>query len=293
MMTELLSLASQHDHIVLPYAQLKQWPIDMVTAVENIGWIQLKQTKPSITTPPPQPMDQATSNTCPGLLGSVLPICVTGKLGSAVESSQHLVLSPSIVQPIIGSTHCYLSREQVVQWLATELGFIHQPTDTDNKAYQLCTKSRDNIINIAIVDMSDPVCLFIAGQAIPLKDIVSINHQYNNDDADVALEELVIQLDINKLNAITTQNKPMIMLDQFVQQRLATERKIKAKKAANARHRQPGGSHEKKQELLGQWASGKYRSRNQCAEKVAPQIGLSCSTARKLLANVPDPKRCN
>ncbi|MEW8339955.1 MAG: hypothetical protein AB2708_08900 [Candidatus Thiodiazotropha taylori] len=64
-----------------------------------------------------------------------------------------------------------------------------------------------------------------------------------------------------------------------------------AKNAANARYDQAGGSRERKRKLLDLWATGKYRSRNECAKKECAGLGMSYNTARKALINTPDPKK--
>lgn len=58
----------------------------------------------------------------------------------------------------------------------------------------------------------------------------------------------------------------------------------------NRRHGQPGGSWDKRKEVLALWESGEYYSRNQCAEDAINKIGISRSTAREELKNTPDPE---
>lgn len=67
-------------------------------------------------------------------------------------------------------------------------------------------------------------------------------------------------------------------------------RKQNARKAADARHNQPGGSREKRQQIREIWATGKYSSRDLCAEHEFADLGISYSTARKALKNTPKPK---
>jgi len=62
-----------------------------------------------------------------------------------------------------------------------------------------------------------------------------------------------------------------------------------ATKAANARHSKAGGSRDKKKKICDVWASGKYRSRDICAEQECAAIGMSFSAARKALRGTPDP----
>lgn len=62
-----------------------------------------------------------------------------------------------------------------------------------------------------------------------------------------------------------------------------------ARAAANARHSRPGGSKDKRNQIQEIWKSGKYTSRDICAEQECAALGMSFSTARKALRNTPDP----
>ncbi|GEM_PF-3740465 len=66
----------------------------------------------------------------------------------------------------------------------------------------------------------------------------------------------------------------------------------KARGAAIARHSSPDGSHAKKDKLQAIWASGKYTSRDACAEQECGYLGVSFSTARRYLRGTPEPSRC-
>ena len=60
-------------------------------------------------------------------------------------------------------------------------------------------------------------------------------------------------------------------------------------KAAEILHGRPGGSRSKAAEIRSLWASGKYSSRDICAEQECGALELSFSTARKALRGTPDP----
>lgn len=64
-----------------------------------------------------------------------------------------------------------------------------------------------------------------------------------------------------------------------------------ARAAAYARHSKPGASHELQERMREIWASGKYTSRDRCAEQECDALGIACSTARKALTGAPDPVR--
>ena len=59
--------------------------------------------------------------------------------------------------------------------------------------------------------------------------------------------------------------------------------------AANALHDKPGGSRKKIAVIRGIWASGKYTSRDECAEQECAALDMSYSAARKALRNTPNP----
>lgn len=66
-------------------------------------------------------------------------------------------------------------------------------------------------------------------------------------------------------------------------------RQNNARKAANARHNKAGGSREKHEKIRKIWATGKYSSRDVCAEQECAALDMSFSAARKALINTPDP----
>lgn len=66
--------------------------------------------------------------------------------------------------------------------------------------------------------------------------------------------------------------------------------KENARKAANARHSKPGGSRDKQQQIRDIWATGKYTTRDICAEQECGALGISFSAARKALRNTPKPQ---
>ena len=73
---------------------------------------------------------------------------------------------------------------------------------------------------------------------------------------------------------------------------LVTQDKFKSEQAtrgAYARHSKPGGSHEKARQIRTSWASGKFSSRDICAEQECAALGMSFSAARKALRGTPDP----
>lgn len=62
-----------------------------------------------------------------------------------------------------------------------------------------------------------------------------------------------------------------------------------ARNAADAKHNSPNGTRAKRKQIQAIWASGKYSSRDICAEQECAALGMSFSTARKALRGTPDP----
>ncbi len=60
-------------------------------------------------------------------------------------------------------------------------------------------------------------------------------------------------------------------------------RKKNAQEAANARHAQPGGSHDKRKSIMEIWSTGKYKTKSACAQAESEKLGMSFSTALKAL----------
>ncbi len=55
------------------------------------------------------------------------------------------------------------------------------------------------------------------------------------------------------------------------------------------RHSAPGGSRDKKNQIRAIWATGKYSSRDICAEQECSALGMSFKAARNALQNTPKP----
>lgn len=75
-------------------------------------------------------------------------------------------------------------------------------------------------------------------------------------------------------------------------QRHAKKRSQIAKTAVNARHNKKGGSRDKAEQIKAIWATGKYSTREICAEEEYQALGYpSFATARKALRNTPAPEK--
>jgi len=75
----------------------------------------------------------------------------------------------------------------------------------------------------------------------------------------------------------------------YLQKGMAEQKKVLGKSGADALHNKPGGSRDKKAAIQNAWASGKYTSRDICAEQECATLGMSFSAARKALRGTPAP----
>jgi hypothetical protein len=66
-------------------------------------------------------------------------------------------------------------------------------------------------------------------------------------------------------------------------------RKASSTKATDALHGKVGGSRDKQSDIRALWASGKFKSRDFCAEQECAGLNMSFSAARKALRNTPEP----
>ncbi|WNL47911.1 hypothetical protein RKE25_09895 [Dyella sp. BiH032] len=92
-----------------------------------------------------------------------------------------------------------------------------------------------------------------------------------------------------KDEAIHLLGNAAIKLSQSVGALMAEKRQAIAANAANAKHNAPDGSRSRQDAIRRAWASGKYSSRDICAEQECAALGMSFSAARKALRNTPDP----
>ena len=88
----------------------------------------------------------------------------------------------------------------------------------------------------------------------------------------------------NKLNAVRAQKAA----EHTLHERKA-EASQRGRVGADALHNRPHGDRWKKAEIQKLWASGKYTTRDICAEQECAAFDMSFSTARKALRNTPNP----
>ncbi len=160
--------------------------------------------------------------------------------------------------------------------VARLLGFMQVPhEDSGGKRWTLGRLKGKEYKGEVQLSVGGSVALMVAGQNIPLVHVLTLNRRGLKAEKG-ALLRLV--------DGDTRQPASGV---GSVAWRTQT-----AKAAANARHNQPGGSRDKQRRIREIWATGKYSSRDICAEEECAALGMSFSAARKALTNAPVPSRC-
>ena len=153
--------------------------------------------------------------------------------------------------------------------MARLLGFTNPPhEDSVGKSWTLGRLKGKECKGEVKLSVEGGVTLTIADQSIPLVHTLTLNMRGLKADKDVLLR---------LVDGDTRQPASGVGSVAW--------RKQTAKAAANARHNQPGGSRDKQRQIREIWATGKYSSRDICAEEECAALGMSFSAARKALRN--------
>ena len=166
-----------------------------------------------------------------------------------------------------------ITGELLARTMGRLLGFTKPPKeDVAGKCWVLGLLHESAPDGAVSLSTEGSAWLIVAGQTVPLIQVLT-------------LEKRGLQADREML--ATLAEGAMRQPESGVGS--AEWRKQTAKAAANARHSQPGGSRDKQQRIREIWATGKYSSRDRCAEEECAALDMSYSAARKALKNTPDP----
>ncbi len=168
-----------------------------------------------------------------------------------------------------------ITGETLAKTVARLLGFSKPPqAEGSGKRWALgLLKGKENK-GTARLSIENVITLALNGQSIPLAHALALSKRGLKADKDALLR--VVDGDTRE---------PAAGIGS------PAWRRQKAKAAAEARHAKLGGSRDVQAQLRAAWASGKFTSRDRCAEEECGALGISYSTARKALRNMPDPKR--
>ena len=106
------------------------------------------------------------------------------------------------------------------------------------------------------------------------------------DEANKLLE-LSESASTNDIEIYIKDHPPTALAIAFLTQVASARR---GKKSADIRHSKEGGSRDKQNQICEIWASGKYTSRDICADEEYAALGMSRKAARNALIGTPKPK---
>jgi hypothetical protein len=142
----------------------------------------------------------------------------------------------------------------------------------------------------------DALCGFAARQCLDVGDLAAeneklvelLNRKRNHAGmlSNASLPAYVRQNIANSIREHYPNDESAFIYTQVIAKEQQASKRGRA--AADALHSQPGGSRDKRQAMLNSWASGKYTTRDMCAEEECAGIGLSFSKARKHLIGTAD-----
>jgi hypothetical protein len=276
---ELLQCLGDDRDCVVPWEQVRRWPEGAVDALQGAGWLQSG--------------DLAETVECPGCEESCsMPVEIFPaddgqglRAFAACEDRNfgRVKIPPARLQ------QWRFGRDHLARWVSCSLGLKGRPQkDGASGLFKLGSIQGSKRIGALELDASDSVCVKSSGHSLPLAEIVSVE----NGQPVINRAAILDMVDLPPMPApkVKKQRKQPPANVEWLEVGTPEWRSQTARNAANARHEQPGGSRDKQQQIREIWATGKYSSRDRCAEKECAAFDMSYSAARKALRNTPDPK---
>nr|VFJ48114.1 MAG: hypothetical protein BECKFM1743A_GA0114220_1005512 [Candidatus Kentron sp. FM]VFJ48779.1 MAG: hypothetical protein BECKFM1743C_GA0114222_1006312 [Candidatus Kentron sp. FM]VFK09431.1 MAG: hypothetical protein BECKFM1743B_GA0114221_101051 [Candidatus Kentron sp. FM] len=178
-------------------------------------------------------------------------------------------------------------QDEVARWVSKQLDLKGKPKKDEANSYKLGAVDEGKRRAFLELDFTYPVFFKTSGRSYPLGEVIFTRNERLIIDREF-LFDMLVDSPPDSLAGIEQIHQPE-NADQMPEPEPNSPewRSEAARKAANARHAQPGGSRDKQQRIRDIWATGKYQSKNQCAEKECDALGMSFSSARKALINTP------
>ncbi len=265
------------------WEQVRDWPEGALKVFEKARWL-----KPTVA---------ASSVECPGCEDNCfMPVHVLpahkGQRARAYVACDQRGDMGRVRIPMPHLRQWQIDDAELARWVSGALTLKGKPRrQSTGRAYMLGTLQGQRQRALLELHIADGVSLKASGHSLPLLEVVNCERGAPGIDRDMVLA-LVDWVPGSKSQASTVGrrgDKSAQKTDAEVGS--AEWRKQVALSAANARHGKPGGSRDKQEQIRRIWASGKYSSRDICAEQEAAALGMSFKTARNALVGTPDPKK--
>jgi len=284
---ELIQRLGSGGDTVLAWEQVREWPKGAIEIFQKAGWIELTVAASTVE--------------CSGCeQNCFMPVHVL----PAQNQQPARAYVACDRRDDMGRVKIAMSRlrqwqiteTQVARWVSGALGLKGKPErDQVSGVFTLGNLQGKKRLSSLEFDTVESVCLKTSGHSLPLSEVVNFEGDHPRIDRSAILE-LVDLPPVSESSARARKrgNKSTESPIQQTDSELGSSewRKQTARTAANARHDQPGGSRDKQRQMREIWASGKYSSRDLCAEQECAALGMSFSAARKALINTPRPSRC-
>lgn len=282
---ELIQRLGSGDDDAISWDQVRAWPEGALDVFLAAGWLK--------------PMAPAVTVECPGCEENCfMPVRV--RAGGNGQPARHFIACDRRAEiglvkiPEARLQQWQLTHGQVAEWVSRELGLRAKPQkDSSTGCYKLGTMPGKDRLGSLELSANGPVSLMTGGHSLPLGDALSIE-----SSRPVIERSLVVAMvDLPPAAPRKTGSLPKKpskngeSKDQQPQPEVGSKawREQNARGAANTRHDKPGGSRDKQRQIQAIWATGKYSSRDRCAEEECGALEMSFSAARKALKNTPNP----
>jgi len=289
---ELIKRLGSGGDTTVAWEQVRHWPGGAIGIFQKAGWI-----KPTVA---------ASIVECPACEEScfmpvhVLPARNGRPLRAYVACDRH-DHAGRVKIALSRLRQWQITEAQIARWVSGALGLKGKPEqDKATGLFRLGTFQGKKRLASLGFHAADSVCLKSCGHSLPLKQVVNCDGKQPGIDRG-AIVDLV---DLPPASESKDRDEPSTprreaqkrgsniksVIGQAESQVGSPEwRKQTAAIAANARHDQPGGSRDKQRQIREIWASGKYSSRDLCAEEECAALEMSYAAARRALKNTPDP----
>ena len=289
---ELIERLGSGGNTTVAWEQVRHWPGGAIGVFEKAGWI-----KPTVA---------ASNVECPACEESCfMPVHVlparNGRASRAYVACDRHDHVGRVKIAMSRLRQWQITEAQIARWVSGALGLKGKAQqDKATGVFTLGTLQGKKRLASLEFDATDSVCLKASGHSLPLKQVVNCDGKQPGIDRGAIVDLVDLpptsqskdrdEPSRARREARTRSSPVKIVRDQAGSQIGSPEwRRQTAAVAANARHDRPGGSRDKQRQIREIWASGKYSSRDRCAEEECAALEMSYAAARRALKNTPDP----
>lgn len=289
---ELIEQLGAGGDTTVAWEQVRHWPGGAIGVLQRAGWI-----KPTVA---------ASTVECPVCEESCfMPVHVLpARNGRAWRAYVACDRHDNVGRVKIAMSRLrqwQMTEAQIARWVSGALGLKGKlKHDRATGAFTLGTLQGKKRLASLEFNTADSVCVKASGHSLPLRQIVNCEGDQPSIDRGAILD----LVDLPPASEATDRDQRPTARRQAPTRGSAIEgaigkselkmgspewRRQTARAAADARHDQPGGSRDKKKQIREIWATGKYSSRDRCAEEECAALAMSYAAARKALKNTPEP----